>query len=101
VRGGVLRWRGVAAADVSALGQQLNGGEKDRITEAVNIPALYTAFEDPYQDGTDGENHECQPEGNEQTRGKPAMAFLPGEKPYQFLADHITRLSAGPVAQLG
>jgi hypothetical protein len=44
--------------------------KKDRVTEAVNIPAFYAALEDPYEDRANGEDRQCQPERNEEACGK-------------------------------
>ena len=60
-------------------GQQLNAGEKYRITEAVNIPSSYAALENPDEDRANGKDPQCQPEPNEEACGKPSMALLPGK----------------------
>jgi hypothetical protein len=54
----------------------------------MNIPALLAALEYPYQHTASGKDHQCQYERNYETGGKPTMAFLPGKKPCQFLANH-------------
>jgi hypothetical protein len=47
-------------------GQQLHGGEKDRITESVNVTAFVPAFKYPCKDGAEYEDEKGQPECEEQ-----------------------------------
>lgn len=60
----------------------------------MDIPAFLPALKYPYEHGTDGEDHDGQPERNHQAREQPPVPFPYREEPREFFSYHSDSPSA-------
>jgi len=69
-------------------GQNLHGCKEERVAEAMDVPALETAFPVPYEERTYQVHDQGKTEDDNQPREKSPVAFLPSGKTPKLFADH-------------
>jgi len=76
-------------------GQQLDGGEEERVAKPVDVGAFGVAFERPDEEGADQVDDGSQRDRDQEARDQPTMPLAPGREPGQLLNDHVVSLRLG------
>src|SRR5581483_6304881 len=76
-------------------GQELDGGEEERIAEPVDLRPLAMALEAPHQERAGDVDDDRERQSEREPRDQPAMALLPARKPPDLLTKHAASVAAG------